>query len=407
MIKKTSLLIYLYICILSSLGATQLSNTSYFSILTCAPGTEIHAHFGHTAIRLCDSASGIDVVFNYGIFRYTDDFAYNFVKGETYYQLGVQKFSSFVSEYYMDNRGVIEQKLRLTQNQKQTLFNLLQTNYLPENRKYLYNFFYDNCSSRPRDLLIQVLGDTLKWNKPTQVISDTLWMHTTQQHLINKEIPSWRTFIHTYVGNDSWLRFGISLALGIPTDKQPSLIETMFLPDCLFLLLESATIHQNNSQMPIVETTQVLVPHTPIINSSSLLFYPATIMWIACLFFLIIAFIEYRIRRHFYGIDSFVYFVFGCIGILVWYVSFISIHPAVFPNINALWALPIHILFSILVLIPRARIFSHYYIHITTGLLAIYTLLALISLQYIHLGQIALVIILLSRNPYISKLRTI
>src|SRR5690606_19036608 len=126
---------------------------------TCAPGTDIHSHFGHTAIRFVDSSQHIDIVYNFGMFSYSDDFVYNFVQGETYYHLGVTSFSRFITEYYFDERSVIEQILLFTPQQVQALHALLEKNALLENRTYLYNFLYDNCATRPRDLIIQVLGD--------------------------------------------------------------------------------------------------------------------------------------------------------------------------------------------------------------------------------------------------------
>lgn len=401
MIHKISL-ICIAIIISTTIWAKNLSETAYFSILTCAPGTDIHAHFGHSAIRLCDTANNVDVVFNYGIFRFTDDFAYNFVKGETYYQLGVQQFSSFISEYYMDSRGVIEQQLHLTNVQKETLFTLLQTNYLPQNRKYLYNFFYDNCSSRPRDLLIQVLGDSLIWNKPTKTITDTLWMHTVENYLVADKNPTWRNLIHSYVGPESWLRFGISLGIGAPADKQATLMQSMFLPDCLYIMAEWAQIQQKETTIDLVEKTQILVPHEKPIRHISFFSYPATILWIICLFFICIAFVEFKFRTHIYLIDSLLFFIFGLIGIFVWYVSFISIHPAVFPNIHAVWASPILIVFALIWLVPAIRKYSLYYFHLHSALLIIYIACSVCIPQYYHSGYIALALIQLSRYPFYS-----
>lgn len=404
MIKRIISICFISFYASITFATQQLSPSAYFSILTCAPGTDIHAHFGHTAIRLCDTSQNIDVVFNYGIFRYTDDFAYNFVKGETYYQLGVQQFSSFISEYYMDSRGVIEQQLALSKYQKQTLFTLLQTNYLPQNRKYLYNFFYNNCSSRPRDLLIQVLGDSLQWNKPTKTYADTLWIHAAESLLLSPKTPSWRTLIHAYVGSESWLRFGISLGLGIPADDTTELTQTMFLPDCLFLLAQSAYVLQQNSQVPLVSKTQVLVPHELDTTQTSAISYPASLLWIVCILFLIIAYIEFRLRTHWYILDSIIFLLFGLVGIFVWYVSFISIHPAVFPNIHVLWASPLHILFALAWFIAKIRRYTVYYLHVHTLVLVCFVIAAIVLPQYIHSGYIALIIIQLSRLPLIQRI---
>ena len=47
--------------------------------------------------------------------------------------------------------------------QKQELFDALEENYLPENRTYLYDFFYNNCSTKVRDIIKSVGGEDLTY----------------------------------------------------------------------------------------------------------------------------------------------------------------------------------------------------------------------------------------------------
>ena len=122
------------------------------SLLTCAPGEEIYSLFGHTAIRYENPSQGIDAVFNYGLFSFnTPNFIFRFSLGETDYQLGVTDYEHFAAEYAFYGRSVWQQTLNLTDEEKTKLIQLLQENYRPENRVYRYNFFYDNCATRPRD----------------------------------------------------------------------------------------------------------------------------------------------------------------------------------------------------------------------------------------------------------------
>ncbi|KAA4675088.1 DUF4105 domain-containing protein, partial [Bacteroides ovatus] len=122
------------------------------SLLTCAPGEEIYSLFGHTAIRYENPSQGIDVVFNYGLFSFnTPNFIFRFSLGETDYQLGATDYERFAAEYAFFGRSVWQQTLNLTDEEKTELIRLLQENYRPENRVYRYNFFYDNCATRPRD----------------------------------------------------------------------------------------------------------------------------------------------------------------------------------------------------------------------------------------------------------------
>ena len=63
--------------------------------------------------------------------------------------------------YSRENRTIKEQVLNLSTAQKQQLFNYLENNYKPENRKYLYDFFYDNCATKIRDVLSTVTNNSI------------------------------------------------------------------------------------------------------------------------------------------------------------------------------------------------------------------------------------------------------
>ena len=128
------------------------------SLLTCAPGSEIYAHFGHTAIRYENYTRKIDLVFNYGMFNFREPhFVWRFVKGETDYQLGITPYIYFRAEYAMRGSSVYQQVLNLTQAEKERLVALLEENYRPENRIYRYNYFYDNCTTRARDKIEEAI----------------------------------------------------------------------------------------------------------------------------------------------------------------------------------------------------------------------------------------------------------
>ena len=101
-------------------------------------------------------------MFNYGVFSFnTENFYYKFVKGETYYQLGIEPARFFLIDYELEKRPVYEQRLNLTDEQAAALAKALAINYRPENRSYLYNFVFDNCATRPYNLVKSVLGDTI------------------------------------------------------------------------------------------------------------------------------------------------------------------------------------------------------------------------------------------------------
>ena len=198
------------------------------SLLTCGPGKEIYSLFGHTAIRYENRRKGIDVVFNYGLFSFqSSNFILRFTLGETDYRLGATEYKYFLSEYLLDNRDVWEQTLNLTTEEKQKLINQLEENYRPENRVYRYNFFYDNCATRPRDQVERAVNNSLRY-------SDDMTTTDTGR--------SFRDIVHQYCQGHPWSQFGIDLCLGSEADRRISRHQMMFAPFYLKDFFATATL---------------------------------------------------------------------------------------------------------------------------------------------------------------------
>ena len=215
----------LFFCLVLSLGiqAQTLSPEAQISLLTCAPGKELYARYGHTAIRVLDEPNEIDIVFNYGIFDFnTDHFYWKFVRGETWYELGATPYKWFMYEYDLEKRPVYEQVLNLTPEQCQAIWKALVVNYQPENRKYLYNFVFDNCATRPYQLIISVLGDS--------IVSDYDG-YTCQ---------TYRDFISHYTGQHTWANAGINLLFGPKADRPMTNGQRLFLPEELMYYIQYA-----------------------------------------------------------------------------------------------------------------------------------------------------------------------
>src|SRR5690606_34037655 len=142
-------------------------------------------------------------VYNYGTFDFdTPNFYVKFARGKLNYILNVTTFDRFIRTYQIEGRWVKRQILNLTETEKQALFNFLENNALPENRDYKYDFFYDNCSTRIRDVLEYILGDKLHYpENPAD------------------SVQTFRNLIDLYLTDLKWSDLGIDLALGAPTDK--------------------------------------------------------------------------------------------------------------------------------------------------------------------------------------------
>lgn len=288
------------------LAQHSLSEQAQVSLLTCAPGKLLYERYGHTSIRVKDPANRLDIVFNYGCFDFnTEHFYYKFVKGETYYLLGVEDTRSFLMSYQMEHRSVYEQVLNLTFAQRQQLFDKLIVNTHPENRCYLYNFVFDNCATRPYYLIKEVMGDT--------IISD-------YEGWTNKPF---RTFIETYTGIGSWENFGINMIFGKRADQSMSSEQRLFLPEELMLYLSQAKTADGIAVVRSEKIGSFPKYHVPWYNS--VLF---GLILFACVM-IFINILDWHRGKWSWGIDLALGIVYVLLLALVIFLTYFSIHPLV------------------------------------------------------------------------------
>jgi hypothetical protein len=224
--------------------AQPLSSAARASLITYGPGQDdISSVFGHTEIRIQDPQTGLDRDYTYGQFDYrTDSFVLKFLRGTLPYQLGVHPLYQTIWYYQQNNRSIREQVLNLSPAQCQRLFNALETNYLPQNREYRYKFYYDNCATRPRDMIAAAAGDSLVW-----------------ADAVKQPTKSYRDWMNDYLSPKPWERLGMNLAIGQPADEVTTGWEAMYLPNNVFAELARAQLRRANGQVvPLVTTTQTL-----------------------------------------------------------------------------------------------------------------------------------------------------
>ncbi len=209
-----------------------------------APGEELYTSFGHTAIWVDDPATGIDNVYNYGTFDFrTGNFYWKFIRGTLPYILSVYPLRYSMAEAQGDNRSLTEQVLNLSPEQKQRLFDFLQTNARPENRGYRYKFYYDNCASRPRDVLKLAVGSGFRWTPVPEL-----------------EGKSFRRWMNNYLRTQPFARLGMNLAIGQPADETATFEQAMYLPDNLMKAVAKA----RNGDQPLVSATNELFVAQPV-----------------------------------------------------------------------------------------------------------------------------------------------
>ena len=135
-----------------------------------------------------------------------------------------------------------EQVLNLSATQKQRLLQVLETNLLPQNRTYQYKFYYDNCSTRPRDVIAKACGDSLT--------------------IPSKNVPtgkSYRDWMNDYLGEKPWAKVGMNLAIGQPSDVKTDGWHAMYLPNNVHDQMAHATLRQANGQVvPLVASDRTL-----------------------------------------------------------------------------------------------------------------------------------------------------
>lgn len=340
------------------LVARQLSPRAEISLLTIDPGAELYSAFGHTAVWIHDPGLGFDRVYNYGTFDFQPgkelEFYLNFVQGRLNYRLDVETYRHFDRVYRYFKRAYFAQVLNLTQAQKQAVYDFLETNYLPENRYYLYEFFYDNCATRVRDLFKSVLGDSLRYAAVQQP--------TAQTH---------RDLLEVYLEDRYWADFGIDLALGAVVDHRVTPWERMFLPDFLADEFAQARVLTPAGEQPFVRERRDLYPGALTVQPEPWYLRPSVLFALLALAGGWLTYRQWRSQRLRLGWDVALFGLSGLGGLVLLLLWVATIHTAPAHNYNLLWLLPTHLLVAPLLLRTRRPAWLGRYFLISAALTAL------------------------------------
>lgn len=382
-IKNYVITIFLIISSLLAVNAqgNMLSDSATLSLITCSPGPQIYALFGHTAIRLVDPARGLDIVFNYGMFNFNKpNFYLKFIQGATDYELGAYETKYFLPEYRERNSSVTEQMLNLTTVEKQQLADALFVNYQPENREYRYNFVYDNCSTRPRDKILSVIKD--------KVVYDYV-----------SEPQTFRNWVGTYTGENTWAKFGIDMLLGREADELSTRWSSMFLPEVLCREFGAVKIiAHDGTTRSLVNAEKIIVPRQDSIVKTNFLQLPITVTLTVLLLGVFLIFYEKRRKKYYKIIDSVLLIVSGLAGVIIFYLMFFSVHPLVHSNFNLLWCNPLNVLVGLFLWNRKLRSVINYF-QLANVLLFFGALLVFVlSVQALNVAFIPLIVLLLVRS---------
>lgn len=327
-----NLLLLFFLCtIATSFSQTRsLSGEAEISVLTLGPGNYLYDKFGHSAIRVKDENSNLDVVFNYGTYDFnTPNFYTKFVQGKLLYSLSLSDFKSFYQAYKSEDRWITEQVLNLNIAQKKEVFDLLVENTKPENREYLYDFLYDNCATRIRDVFSMALGSDLEYNTDLE------------------EEKSFRELVQENLHSNTWGSLGIDLALGAPNDRIATKLEQQFLPNYVLEADAQARVRTSSGEwQPFVKETKKLYEQQEKKKESGFfLTSPWIVFTTLGIGLIVLSFRDVTRNKRTKSIDITIFLLTGVIGIIIAILWFATDHYATKLNYNILWAFPISLLF--------------------------------------------------------------
>ena len=322
--------------------ALGLSDAVEVSLLTMMPGEQAYSLFGHSAIRIRDAAAGLDRTYNFGTFDFDQPyFVLRFLRGSLDYQLATAPYEWVLEDYRRQGRPIIEQTLALDAATARALYDVLETNALPENRSYRYDFFFDNCSTR----LLGAIDSALARTDSGGAARVTL---PPQESTL-----TFRELIYPYVRGNPPVHLGTDLALGVPTDEVASPREETFLPLELAAQLDRAVV----GGRPLVSRRDTVfwLPQAGLPGEAfpwplfaAWILFAGTVIWTA------ISWTKAPDARVFDGILFGVVGLAGTVLLLLWLATS---HTVTGPNLNVLWAWPTHVLAAVAIVRRRTGSF--------------------------------------------------
>nr|WP_231110620.1 DUF4105 domain-containing protein [Xanthomonas arboricola] len=211
-------------------------------VVTMQPGEVFFERFGHDAIVVVDPVTGQATSYNFGFFDPGEpDFVPRFARGEMMYYLVALPLEEDLQQYRAVGRGVSIQWLDLPPDQARALADGLAIRSQPENARYHYDYFVANCATMVRDTLDRAMGGALK-----SQLAGRSRGNTFRSEAVRLASPA------------PWMWLGFDLGLGPYADRPLSRWEEAFVP---MRLADSLTQVHNSAGRPLVQSTQVLLPH--------------------------------------------------------------------------------------------------------------------------------------------------
>ena len=379
----------------------------YFYLITVDVGDMVWDNFGHTALRVYDENTNTDTVFNWGVFDVSGGvgaFSWNFFKGIMNYRLATNTPSQEFAVYREQQRTVWQDKLNLSNPQKEILYRRLMWNLEPENVEYAYQYFSDNCTTKVRDYLDEALAGKIS------------------RQYIGLTDKTFREQVQSHYQSVSLVAFSLDVLMNSNIDRTVTEWEDMYLPLQLRerLLNIQSDVAENAEQLMLLNESQVIMEFpAPTIEAngyyvSSLLLWTPVILLILSLkrirqsYFAKYARVGLKIPRISFrvlGMLGLITAVFsGVYGIIMLGSWFVSDHIDTHHNLNLLLFWPTDLL-GILVALRwfffckpwlmthNSQPFINYYLLMHVAAMVVYAIIMLFGLAAQSVSDIAIYVL--------------
>ncbi|WP_286138439.1 DUF4105 domain-containing protein [Duncaniella freteri] len=337
------------------------------SVLICGPGSNIYELEGHAGLLIDHPEYGKFVV-NWGVFDFNSpNFVYRFVKGETDYMAAACSADGFIDAYKRQGRYVLKADIDLDSVQAEEVTRLVIENIKPENRVYRYNYVYDNCATRPMDVIEQVIGDTLSLDMAKGY---------------GAGLATFRDVMRLHHASYPWYQFGIDTALGSGIDKPITIREKRFAPTMLGEMLPLIAFPDGSPLVKSIGYAFGMPQESPVLPPTPWYLTPLFWGWMVAGMALWVSVVQLGREPKFARWFDTVYFILmGLEGLVLTFLIFISSHEATSPNWLYLWLNPLCFMGAIAPWLKRGKRLEICYQSVNFALLTGLTVIFLLGIQ--------------------------
>jgi hypothetical protein len=301
-------------------------------LVTFGPGDDVYNYFGHNAIIVQDRAQDQARLYNYGMFHFGPDMLPNYMKGRLTFWVGQAPVRGTFARYIEMNRSIHVQELNLGPEQRLALARTLSRTVLPENRNYLYHHYFNNCSTKLRDLIDTAIGGQFK------------------QAMQAPARMSYRAHTRRYASQDPFIDFVLVFWMNDQMEAHIKRWDEMFLPGELeHQAAAMQYVNQSGQRVPLVGTSYTVfeaqrapTPALPPTTWPWALLVGTAIGLLALLTTRLMQRTRGSLARRFFGAQhALLGLLFGLPGLLGFLMWTLTEHTVTYRNENQLLANPL------------------------------------------------------------------